>query len=361
MDNLFIIGNGFDKAHGLKTSYQDFLNDLIHKINKDPYQYSDLVRLDSIEVNVKGHKQSRYKNKLMHFLNQNSENNQWSDIEYLYFKILQNHNNPEYFDEKFNVNNPYIHTSELNQEFEQIKEHLINYLIEEQTKFIAMPEIEDFFRKFNYEQTTILNFNYTNTVQQYLNEFKKINHIQIHGELQNNDNPIVFGFAAKDDDSKYLIDQDDNNLMKNIKKINYKLSNNENKLRKELSESKKVDIFILGHSCGISDIHILNQILNSDNIFSVRVFHYNGQEGFRNSIINIDRIIDDYSKPLDKRKVWHIVKSFPECCAMIQHDSCQRDKDCFAEYVADIHSSYVAYKSAQKRNNNRLYQQLNEL
>lgn len=53
MNQLIIIGNGFDLAHGLKTSYKDFILDLLsakasnpkgHKINKE----KDLVALNNV-------------------------------------------------------------------------------------------------------------------------------------------------------------------------------------------------------------------------------------------------------------------------------------------------------------------------
>lgn len=42
MSKLFIIGNGFDKAHGLKTSYWDFRNYL------EKYAEGFLIRLENM-------------------------------------------------------------------------------------------------------------------------------------------------------------------------------------------------------------------------------------------------------------------------------------------------------------------------
>ncbi|MDR3262512.1 MAG: bacteriophage abortive infection AbiH family protein [Tannerella sp.] len=40
MQNLIIIGNGFDLAHGLKTSYNDFIEDLFNNYFMDNRQYA---------------------------------------------------------------------------------------------------------------------------------------------------------------------------------------------------------------------------------------------------------------------------------------------------------------------------------
>ena len=41
----------------------------------------------------------------------------------------------------------------------------------------------------------VVNFNYTDTASQYLAEFPDESLINIHGELSNADNPIIFGYG----------------------------------------------------------------------------------------------------------------------------------------------------------------------
>ncbi|MCX8601126.1 MULTISPECIES: AbiH family protein [unclassified Gilliamella] len=50
-------------------------------------------------------------------------------------------------------------------------------------------------------ETLFLNFNYTNTIEQYLSPEIKAKHLQIHGKLGNLDNPIVFGYGDELDNS----------------------------------------------------------------------------------------------------------------------------------------------------------------
>jgi hypothetical protein len=50
MNRLIIIGNGFDLAHGIKTSYHDFLLDYLKKgcleaIDNDIKQYKPIARI----------------------------------------------------------------------------------------------------------------------------------------------------------------------------------------------------------------------------------------------------------------------------------------------------------------------------
>ena len=52
MNRLIIIGNGFDRAHGLPTSYPDFIDDLWGKIVENCEDYRDLVFLNNLDFNI---------------------------------------------------------------------------------------------------------------------------------------------------------------------------------------------------------------------------------------------------------------------------------------------------------------------
>ncbi|PXV63328.1 abortive infection AbiH-like protein [Dysgonomonas alginatilytica] len=45
MNNLIIIGNGFDLAHGLRTSYNHFIEHMVNSHCKDRECYKDLFKL----------------------------------------------------------------------------------------------------------------------------------------------------------------------------------------------------------------------------------------------------------------------------------------------------------------------------
>lgn len=59
MNHLFIIGNGFDLAHGLKTKYEQFLlwylNNAHIKVNETK-DYSDDLLMDKTEHDHPNHK-----------------------------------------------------------------------------------------------------------------------------------------------------------------------------------------------------------------------------------------------------------------------------------------------------------------
>ena len=92
-----------------------------------------------------------------------------------------------------------------------------------------------------------------------------------------------------------------NNLyLKNIKKHCYKRTSNENKLNDYLNSNTGINIYILGHSCGLSDKLILNQIFNHKSINSIKNFYHKNYDNYFQTQVNIDRIMenDNYFKKL---------------------------------------------------------------
>jgi len=223
-------------------------------------------------------------------------------------------------------NNGFGSIKKLNDEFEVIKKYLEAYLLEEFTKLKKMDSYALLFKLMNSKNTAILNFNYTDTVKKYLTLDLKSQLIQIHGELNSEKNPIIFGYAANDEESRDLLDKEDNEYMRNIKKHNYKRTSSENQLIEYLDNTKEIDIHILGHSCGISDKLILNQVLNHKNVNSIRVYYYKGHESYFNAQVNIDRIMNN-----DKN--FKKLVNFQECVEMPQYN---REVNGFDEYIEGI-------------------------
>jgi hypothetical protein len=288
-NNLLIIGNGFDLAHGLKSSYNHFIKHLVNSHCNDDILYNDLFNFYPIIKNYSDLK--RYINDEMNksyvkisngFLNELLRDfvlNDWCDIEYKYFESL-------------------IKTKEkrfvkiLNDQFNIVKGHLAEYLKSIQNNAAPLDSYQYLFDKVNFTSTLILNFNYTNVLNLYLAD-SKINLIQIHGDLNNNLNPMIFGYAANDQESRDLIDRNNNDYLRNIKKHCYKITKNETNLLNYLDGNENINVSILGHSCGISDKLILNQIFNHENIQSIRIFYFENYEHYFNTQVNIDRIMND--------------------------------------------------------------------
>lgn len=406
MNRLILVGNGFDLAHGLKTSYKDFIDDfwedVIFKLNmfksdtllfsnefieisQNPYPTIDISNFKELATNYTtlkrflSYKNIRFdfKNVFFNTLSDTSVNN-WVDIENIYyFYLKQNIEKNKY--PKFSD------VSDLNEDFNQTKKLLENYLskinkdfnisnqitkhiqsifnlqdIESkyQTEIIKLFEnniqqlnihdikklnktleffLENWRNQNNLEKenfiksqaknlgkdmlellnlyptkTLLLNFNYTNTTLDYIDEFNKINgnyedynisEIHIHGELNNPENPIIFGFGD-DVDKKYqeFEDLNDNRYLENFKSIAYLQTDNYKKLL-EFIDSEEYQVFIFGHSCGISDRTMLNTIFEHDNCKSIKPFYHKREDGTDNYteiVQNISRNFNDKKKYRDR-------------------------------------------------------------
>ena len=148
----------------------------------------------------------------------------------------------------------------------------------------------------------LLNFNYTNTANLYLNNKSGFELNHIHGNLDNPDE-IIFGYGDEMDDEYPTIEKRNNNeLLKNMKTIRYSETDN---YRKMLSfiESAPYQIFIMGHSCGNSDRTLLNTLFEHDNCVSIKPYYYKKDDGTDNYIElvqNISRNFTDMKKMRDR-------------------------------------------------------------
>ena len=67
-----------------------------------------------------------------------------------------------------------------------------------------------------------MNFNYTKTADLYLQANSDIPVNHIHGELDNEQNPVIFGYGDElDEDYKIISNLNDNSYLTNIKSIRY--------------------------------------------------------------------------------------------------------------------------------------------
>jgi len=150
MNRLIIIGNGFDLAHGLKTSVKDFgefyfskvfesvldgksfEDELIDfKVNSFKYipQFDDTIDYNDFytikkSIDLKQHIDKKFKFSLMQLLYASLSSYQWFNIEDRYFKILIQDINPTYRD-KIKITNDL---------FEVLKNKFLNYLGKENNR-----------------------------------------------------------------------------------------------------------------------------------------------------------------------------------------------------------------------------------
>ncbi len=392
MNRLILVGNGFDLAHGLRTSYKDFIfwyldsclngggiyangdfyeDELVNVSVLEHYRFMDLRE----KANNIGISRYLYDKGLLNiylnfgFYDDLDTNNRmkeeyvsvskiishevifkcsffkrlidsclgcgWVDIEQEYFDALKKYNDSDHSHDL-----DYIRT--INKNFEFLKGKLKEYLlIEEERGIEVIPElleamrsefsISDFDTALNREDVTrarntihengnldrhklyLLNFNYTNTLRKYYKEIANtekdeyevpleimndyyankfhsfsINHI--HGELKNPTNPIIFGFGDEHD-KEYLQfeEQKNNSLFEHVKSYHYLKTSNYRNLMRFLNVDH-YQVFIIGHSCGLSDRTMFKEIFDHDNCKSVRIFHYND---FFDKSINLSRHFSD--------------------------------------------------------------------
>lgn len=150
----------------------------------------------------------------------------------------------------------------------------------------------------------LLNFNYTQTAELYLYNKKsdiiKINYI--HGKLSNPDR-IIFGYGDELDDKYNKIKRlNENEYLRHFKSSKYLESSNYRQLL-QFIESEPYQIYIMGHSCGISDRTLLNTLFEHDNCVSIKPYYYqkdNETDDYLDIIQNISRNFTDMKKMRDR-------------------------------------------------------------
>lgn len=163
---------------------------------------------------------------------------------------------------------------------------------EELRYFIDKKLNNDNFKKKNLiPNTLILNFNYTKTAEKLYAENGNDEIINIHGELNNENNPIIFGYGDElDDDYKKIEEIQNNDFLENIKSIKYHQTRNYRNLLRFIA-SGAYQIFVMGHSCGNSDRTLLNTLFEHNNCLSIKVFYYQ----FKDMPDDIEKYSDNYA------------------------------------------------------------------
>lgn len=349
MNRLVIIGNGFDLAHGLKTSYKDFINWyweqrftrlLTEKSNESSDCLCKLITNQSFENFFSNNSNLWFKHHnckrnglemyeamkgrhiftfvQVHFFNNITnciESKGWVDIENEYYQLL-----------KIFSNKPDDY-KELNKQLKFLQDKLVEYLktlpkvecnkeivellkapfekqdISTHDKDIALASMLDsssipniYYPKY----VLLLSFNYTNTVEMYTEFTMRSNYI--HGSLSK-ENEIIFGYGDElDEDYKEILDKNDNELLNYVKSVKY-LEADHYKQMLRFIEAEPFQVYIMGHSCGNSDRTLLNKIFEHKNCVSIKPFYYqkpDGTDTFLEIVQNIYRNFTDMSLYRDR-------------------------------------------------------------
>lgn len=338
MNRIVLIGNGFDLAHDLKTSYKDFIYGywqyrfskfantessksvdalcVFERLDKNPWY---LFRLDVLRnplnkisgkqaIDIIINDRNKYKvtfSPLFERIYNSIETKGWVDIENEYYNLLTEYAFEESAKEKL---------ARLNGQLLVLKDLLIEYLnsIEKQTTAfdcikdkiyapINSREISVAASNFcsgtdSIDRIMLLSFNYTNTAEKYCENDGNINCTvnYIHGKV---DNPqsVIFGYGDElDAKFKELQNLGNNECLKNVKSIRYlERDNYRNVLA--FMESAPYQVYIMGHSCGNSDRTLLNTLFEHKNCVSIKPYYYRKEDGFDNYIELVQNISRNFT------------------------------------------------------------------
>ena len=149
----------------------------------------------------------------------------------------------------------------------------------------------------------ILNFNYTKTAEKLYVKNNNCEVINIHGELNNENNPIIFGYGDElDDDYERIERLQNNDFLENIKSIRYHKTRNYRRLL-EFVALGPYQVFVMGHSCGNSDRTLLNTLFEHDNCLSIKVFYRQYEDGTDNYIDLIKNISRNFNNKPNMRDI----------------------------------------------------------
>lgn len=362
MNRLILVGNGFDLAHGLKTSYKDFIHFYIHKVfdaahNNNSYE-DHLIKISRTSyflkeaearfkwvedylTNFNKNKRSityswsdqrssgiqyytiDYKSEFLKSLLANASVSKWVDIEGVFYEelisILDKEDKKitkEPALQKLNESMRYIiHELQLYLSGLLVPDKILQYdniiysRIEEkdvQSKPIKIQtQYNRPFQTSMPKETIILNFNYTDTVSHYMTKssYKSPRSIFIHGKLNDLNNPIIFGFGDEVD-RRYedLENSPAHGWFEYIKSFWYLKNNNYRDLTSFI-DSDEYQVLVLGHSCGLSDRTMLQMILQHDNCRSIKLYYYGDKDlnNHRQTLHEVARHFKD--KGLMRRRI----------------------------------------------------------
>lgn len=341
MNKIVLIGNGYDIAAGVNTSYKSFTLYLLKKymINAmsdtidTPLFYCPRIHMSNIDqakavinsfsmleklveafsygTNKHTYHAMVIKGMFKSMIDQYSMNN-WVDIEHLYFKrLVEAHKYSK--DHRVSGGNPdYSRIINLNDQLAEIQKELSIFLNEEMKNFNKVAAVEsmrvlheqispinlkstdtdDLIRLLSDDVTTYISFNYTpviSTILFELRKFIKYRFIAIHGTISIADYPMIFGYGddTTPEFEQFELDTEDHALI-NMKTSKYPLNGQYQNVL-EVLESGEYEVYIVGHSCGISDRTLLQTIFENPNCTQIHVYHFKGLEEFSKKAMAIQR------------------------------------------------------------------------
>lgn len=347
MNKIILIGNGFDLAHGMKTSYNDFIDDF-EEIIKDKSYQKTFSENDDVIIHPRYHPSSsffkknlgafKFNNIFFEYVLNRFKALNYYDLEGFFYEVLKqaNANNIEKLNSDFCSFTSHLekYLTKIENQFKEencplkseILQHisdpiLFSELSQDAKKTVSRKHdllynneagrqraMENFYEEYKRSNTPfkpktilLLNFNYTETGGLYLNDNSKL--INIHGKLNDNQNPIIFGYGDElDSDYSVIENMKDNRFLEHFKSINYSKTDNYKQVL-EYIDSDLFQICIMGHSCGNTDRTLLNTIFDHNNCASVKIYYHQKsatQNNYLDIYKNISRNFNSKAKLRDR-------------------------------------------------------------
>lgn len=332
MNRLVIVGNGFDLALGNKTTVEDFLfhllkvesrklllngnlpNSFIERKSKSTqFSWLEIDKIDaydnlgSISIGLI-EKEFNVVSDLLRSILAIGSSRKWYDIENVYFEILMNClKSPK---SQKDIKDGVI---KLNEELSAIVSELKSYLIDVEKSFVIEEHTDDI-KYIDYQLKNNLNkvinetdkgsillfvnFNYTKLLSLalmplYAGVNQKI--IHIHGNLVDTSGvqPVLMGYGD-DLTSEFQIIKDSGiyEAMLYIKPNHFSKNENFSEIL-SYCDSQNFEVFVVGHSLGMTDHHILSTIFEHQNCKSISLFHKGSREDFMKRSIALSNHLTD--------------------------------------------------------------------
>ncbi|WP_306460139.1 AbiH family protein [Tenacibaculum discolor] len=213
----------------------------------------------------------------------------------------------------------------LNKEFSHVKILLKEYL---STIVVNKNKAVTTFFNLNFsgkQSVIVVNFNYTNTINQYLSDFffssssftrefrSVVYNYFIHGDLNSD---LTFGYGDDDSEEYKLMKKTGRDeYLENFKTFHYLEDNNYRELISILEGLENYETYILGHSLSLTDKTLLYEILSPEKCYNIHLFYrldISNEDKKRREIkklhFNISRILNNDN---DSRKKNNTIELSP--------------------------------------------------
>ncbi len=333
--NIFVLGNGFDIAHGLPTTYIDFMKfidmaeEIISKSYVDDMNFTDILNPSAIDDKLMEHLKGgginyllSIKEDFMNYYNnnfwinyfknrlKNTENKlgeTWIDFESIISYVIKGFDYSgergfislrEYDPDLYNFVNLNIPIKKV--KFKGVKailikdlENLINLLEIYLHDFIGELKVEVISPDIKELQIGgVLSFNYTETYKKLYDSRNDIEYSYIHGKVRENsltDNNMVLGIDEYLNDAERNINIDYMEFKKYFQRIYKKTGSSYKDWLEPVVMDGNCYMYFWGHSLDITDKDIIRELIL--NKWHKKIIFYHNKETLKKLIGNLIKVI----------------------------------------------------------------------